>query len=91
MPLLLTPSFFYGGHFPPKSNDDLFYDATIGRIEYLAASGVCTDTSWMIWTGVLVGLVVLGTILLIITHKVMKINLTEKAIQKFIVPVSESR
>jgi hypothetical protein len=39
----------------------------------------------------MLGLVMIAVIILIILHKVMKINLTEKAIQKFIVPVNESR
>jgi hypothetical protein len=42
-------------------------------------------------TGLMVGLVVVATIILVILHKFMKLNLTEKAIQRFIVPVSESR
>jgi hypothetical protein len=69
----------------------MYCNLHVGRIEYLIESGVCTDNSWIIWTGVMLGLVMIATIVLIVLHKVMKINLTEKAIQKFIVPVSESR
>jgi hypothetical protein len=54
-------------------------------------TNVCTDTSWLVWTGVLVGLLLLGILVLFVLHKTIKLNLTEKAIQKFIVPVSESR
>jgi hypothetical protein len=54
-------------------------------------TNVCTDTRWLVWTGVLVGLLLLGILVLFVLHKTIKLNLTEKAIQKFIVPVSESR
>jgi len=54
-------------------------------------TSVCTDTTWLVWTGVLVGLVVLGIIILSVLHNTIKLNLTRKAIERFIVPVSESR
>ena len=62
-----------------------------GGIAHLVETGVCTDTRWLVWTGVLVGLLLLGILVLFVLHKTIKLNLTEKAIQKFIVPVSESR